>query len=199
MLRQPQPKEVSAHLKYDPRVTRWNREKDILTTDPEYKESKFGLATTKVIYKEHNYTKYMDFYISLGTQDPKMPGRIQLYGEMIIVQNGKQERRLGTFTYTKDSDGLYFHRYFKAKGTETALDMPIDPVKAAKIWEILAKTPLIKDIPTKPQQITRDKGYLVSDLEGIITIMDPTTDLFVESSTPFSVDLFNHTLLRLVR
>ncbi|MCE5294190.1 MAG: hypothetical protein LLF94_06205 [Chlamydiales bacterium] len=197
--REPQRQEVSAHLKYDSRVTRWNHDKYILTTDPDYIKSEYSSKLSKVIYREHNFTKYTDFYVNLGTPDPKMYGRIQLYGEMIMVINGKVERRLGTYTYTKDADGLYFHKYFKAKGSETTVDKPIDAEKAAKIWEILIRTPLEKEIPTNPQQITRDRGYLIGEHEGIITIMDPTTELFIDSSKPFAVDLANYTLIRLVR
>lgn len=167
-VREPEIPEVSAMLKYDPRVLRWFRDEDVLAIDDEYKGKKFTEERKKWIWAEHSFGRFVDFYLTFGAHQKN---KYQLLGDITIGNKTK----FGSFTFTKDTDGLFFHRFFSKKPKE----LIVDTAYLEKAKTLLEKPALYPEKPQKPDVQARDKSYLLSETSDLVQVLDPKNSALI--------------------
>lgn len=179
----PEAQEISAKLRYDPRVLRWFKDDTILTKDPEYTSLPYSKKLQKWIYAEHNFARYADFYLRCGATDPDKARldrlgvieRIQLLGDITIQFAKGVETKKGAFTFSKGDDGMYYHRTF----TPLDREEPVDADYAKKAWKLLETTPIPKEAKSKPTVVAKDKSFLESETGDLVVLVDPKNNAFI--------------------
>ncbi len=170
---------ISTGLKYDIRVLRWFRDKDILTTDPEYTHTKYGKKAAKWIYFDHSFARIADLFFNYAVVDTNKKNleqygavaeRRQLIGDVTMQFKKSKVTTKGAFTLSKNDAGLTVHRLFSNTFRSGEI---IDTGYAAQAWAILEKAGMPAPLAVKPKQMAKDLSYVESQTEELIVIFDP--------------------------
>lgn len=146
-------KKEPKELVYARRVRRWMKDdvSPIFALDPQYKDQTFSEEKKEKIIFQHAFTRLVDYYLKsegLTTKEPeefnkyRAVKRRQLIGTVVMDSN-PDHTISGVFSYSKGTNGEYFHRNFTDQQAEVSslnflrkglynIDFPETPAESFK-------------------------------------------------------------------